>query len=270
MDEEKDLKQAEAPVEETPRGRALLRKRIAERYPDEQWDDDDVLSDRVMKDYDDLDGRVKQHEENDKKLSDLFEKNPQSASFIMGMANGEDFLSNLQRNFGAEIVDAMSDPDKLEALSAANKEYLERVAKNKELEETWQKNMEGTLDRLQSEQESKGLSDDDVQKSMDALEKVVSEYLDGNISSETLGLFLKGAAHDKDVAAARREGEVVGRNASINEKLVKRKNETDGTPTLGGQTSGGAKGRAFRRSTNGGNVGPGIWDAGNFKRNNYE
>lgn len=272
--------QMEQPVEaqktaevETPKGRAALRSRYSERHPDTNWSeaDDDALADQAIADYDSLNERLKAHEDNDKKLTELFDKNPQSAGFLMGMANGEDFLVNLQKNFGEDIVAAMQDPEKLEELSKANKEYMQRAAKSKELQKQWETNMEATLQRLQDEQDANGLSDADVESGMDALEKVVSEYLNGDISTETLQLFLKGASHDADVEAARHNGEVEGRNAKINEQLRTRKNDTDGVPSLGGQSNRNAQGKRIDRDhLRGENTGTNIWQAGGFKRNNYD
>lgn len=123
--------QQEAPV----RGMSKLRGRYKEKYPDENFDDmdDDAFEDRAMSDYDAMEGQLKDHQEHEKMLGDLFDKSPQSANFLMGMARGEDFLTNLQRNFGSDIVEAMSNPEKMEELKKANQEHLDRLAKSKQL-----------------------------------------------------------------------------------------------------------------------------------------
>lgn len=95
----------------------------------------------------------------------------------------------------------------------------------------------------------------------------------GKITYDNLKWFIdcmqKAGNYDADVASARRDGEVKGRNANIEEKMRKSKNETDGMPSLGGQ-SGTARGREIKRGTaDGSNIGSGIWSAGNMKRNNY-
>lgn len=275
-DEKKDVQEPiveqEATIEEEqkPTGRKALRARYAERHPERNWDDedDDALADQAMSDYDDISGKMAERDETDKKLAEMFEKDPQSASFLLGMARGEDFLVNLQRNFGEDIVEAMNNPDKLEELKKANQEYQERVAKNKQLQDEWDDNMEQSLETLAQAQQELGLSDDDVQAGMDILGNVVNEYNNGKISLETIQMFLKAKNHDVDVEDAKRKGEVRGRNANIEEKLRKSRSSSDGMPNLGGQSNNGAKGVSFKRGqgTNSGS----IWDRANMKRTTYE
>ena len=47
--------------------------------------------------------------------------------------------------FGTEIKDAIDDPERLEAIAEANKEYVERVAESKKLDEEYQANLADSL-----------------------------------------------------------------------------------------------------------------------------
>lgn len=260
----------ETPATETEapaRTRGAMRDHLKSRYADKDWESatDDEMDEQSIKDYDELRGRMAERDKADEAMGKLFSENGQAASFLMGMANGEDFLVNLQKNFGADIVEAMQNPDKLEELSKANKEFQQKVAKNKELQAAWEQNMATSLENIAAKQEELGLSDEDVEKGMDKLADIVNEYNNGNLSMETIQMFLKAENHDADVAAASREGEVKGRNANIEEKLRKSRKENGSVPNLGGQNRH-AEGRRIERSDMG--VGGNIWERGNFKRVN--
>lgn len=257
---------------ETPKGRAALRSRYKTRFPERNWDeeDDDALADQAIADYDEMEGRLKGYEEEDAKMQELMEKNPQSAAFLMGMAQGEDFLVNLQKNFGEDIVEAMQNPEKLKELAAANKEYHEKIADAKKAEEEWEANMTASLENLRQAQEESGMTDEEVTEAMDKLIGVVDAYNSGNIDMETIKLFLNAINHDTDVENAARQAEVRGRNANIEEQQRKRKQNTDGIPQLGGQVSKGGNGRVITNPLEERRFGNGIWDKANMKRNTYQ
>ena len=257
---------------ETPKGRAALRSRYKTRFPDRNWDeeDDDALADQAIADYDDMEGKLKTYEDEDAKMSKLLEDNPQSAAFLMGMANGEDFLVNLQKNFGEDIVEAMQNPDKLKELAAANKEYHEKIADAKKAEEEWEANMTTSLENLRKAQEEAGMTDEQVTEAMDKLIGVVDAYNSGNIDMETIKLFLNAINHDTDVEAAARQAEVRGRNANIEEQQRRRKANTEGIPKLGGQISKGGSGKTITNPLEDLSAGNGIWKNANFKRNTYQ
>ena len=254
---------------ETPTGRAALRSRYKTRFPERNWDeeDDDALADQAISDYDSMEGKLKDYEEADAKMSKLLEDNPQSAAFLMGMANGEDFLTNLQKNFGEDIVEAMQNPDKLKELAAANKEYHEKIAASKKAEEEWEANMNTSLDNLRQAAQESGLTDDEVVEAMDKLIGVVDDYNTGKLDIETIKMFLNAINHDTDVEEAARKAEVRGRNANIEEQQRKRKANTDGIPQMKGQISGGGAGKTITNRKP--STGNGIWDEANMKRNMY-
>lgn len=258
--------------EQSPRGLAALRGRYSEKEPEGGWGEasDDDLVDRYMKDSDDTASKMKEYEETDAKMSELFKKDKQSASFLMGMARGEDFLSNLQRNYGADIVEAMNDPEKLEALKKANEEYQQKVAQNKQLHEDWTSNMEQSLLTIAKAQEELNLGDEEVDEAMDKLKEVVDAYNSGKIDMDIVKLFMNAINHDRDVDTAAKEAEIKGRNANITEQMRRRKAEEPAAGSLGGQSNRGAEGRRINQRTGRGGLGSGIWAEGGFKKNVYQ
>ena len=136
--------------------------------------------------------------------------------------------------FGTEIKDAIDDPERLEAIAEANKEYVERVAESKKLDEEYQANLADSLSKLDDIQSRNGLSDEDIDKAMEYLVKIVSDGLMGIFTEESITMALNAINHDADVAEAERTGEVRGRNTKIEEKLRSRI-KGDGMANLNGK-----------------------------------
>lgn len=216
--------------------------RLRKRYPDKKFEDDEEIYGTISDDYDQYEQELEGYKGREKQLSDMFAADPRSAQFLSDMHRGEDPVLGLVRNFGIEIKDVLDDPDMQEQIAEANKEYVERIAKSKELDEEYDRNMDATLETLRQFQEERGMTDDDVDSVVDFLLGVVRDGVMGKFSAETLDMACKAMNYESDVAAAGEEGEIAGRNARITERLRK-SNKGDGTSPIGGKNSqGGSRG----------------------------
>ena len=210
--------------------------RLKSKYPDKEFADDEALFGQISDDYDDYDRQLGEYKDRERQLGDMFASDPRSANFLASWRNGEDPVVGLVRLFGTDIKDALDDPEKQEEIATANKEFVERVAKNKQLEEEYQTNLGESLDVLDQFQQENGLSDDEVDNVMEFLAGIVRDGIMGKFTKESMDMGLKAVRHDSDVNTAEEEGEVRGRNAKITEKLRKR-DEGDGTPNLNGKNA---------------------------------
>ena len=213
-------------------------ERLKAKYPDREFVDDEVLFGQINDDYDSYDNELSGYREREKALSDLFASNPRSAAFLIDWRNGEDPIVGLVRKFGDDFKAALEDPEKQEALAAANKEYAERIAKEEEYESEYKKNIRETLSTLEAMQQEEGLSDEEIDSAMDFLVGIMKDGLLGKFTRESIAMALKAIRHDSDVQQADHEGEVRGRNARIEEKLRKA-GRNDGTADLGSKNGGG-------------------------------
>ena len=211
--------------------------RLKTKYPDKQFDDDEALFGQINDDYDSYDQELLGYKDREGKLSNMMSSDPRSAYFLSSWRDGEDPAVALVRQFGTDIKEAIDDPDRLEEIAAANKEYVERVAKEKELDEQYQKNLDESLKTLEQWQADNGLSDDDVDAMMEVLIGIVTDGIMGKFSTESMDMARKAINHDLDVADAEQTGEVRGRNARIDEKLRGRQ-KGDGTVPLDGSNMG--------------------------------
>lgn len=212
--------------------------RLRSKYPDKKFEDDEEIYGQISDDYDTYEAELEGLRGREKLLSDMFAADPRSAQFLTDMHNGNDPVLGLVRNFGVEIKDVLDDPEMQDRIAEANKEYVERIANSKKLDEEYEKNMDNTLDTLRQFQAERGMSDEQIDQVVDFLLGVVRDGVMGKFSTETLNMACKALNYDADVAAAGEEGEVAGRNAKITEKLRK-SNKGDGTAPLGGKNGQG-------------------------------
>lgn len=214
-------------VKRTSRDRIL--DRYKEQYPEKTYDTDDALYDKIAGDYDDFDEKMGRYKENEDKLAGLFASDPRSASFLGAWAEGKDPVVEFARMFGSEMVESMSDPDRLEALAEANKEYIDRLSKSKELEEEYNSNIEKSLADLEAYQQEKGYSDEELKNALDYIANLSSGYINGKITPDMVEQAILANNRDKDIAQAEHEAEVRGRNAKIMDK-IKTEKKSDGVP----------------------------------------
>ena len=255
---------AETENKQVKNNRQLLTERLQGRYPDKKFEEDDEIYGQVLGDLEDYDKNLAGYQEREKAFSDMFTGDPRSARFMTDWRNGQDPVVGLVRLLGTDIKDAIDDPAKQEAIAEANKEYLERVAKSKELEEQYQSNLSASLAAIDKMQAERSLSDDDVDAAMRLLVSIINDGIVGKVSPESIELALKAIHHDADVTAANEEGVVQGKNTKIEEKLRKPK-QGDGTASLDG--SNGAVGGVTPRRNIGalgryGDSNKTIWERG--------
>lgn len=214
--------------------RELIGERLKERYPDKDFADDEALFGQISDDYDEYDKELGGYRDHEKAFSDMFTSDPRSAAFLTDWRKGEDPTIGLIRRFGPEIKDAIDDPELQEQIAKANKEYVERVQKSKELEEEYQKNISETLQYLDGLAKNGEMQEKDIDDAMELLISIVHDGIVGKFSPETIAMAVKALNHDADVEEASVVGEVRGRNAKIDERL-RRSEKGDGMPVLNGK-----------------------------------
>lgn len=255
--EQQAVTESQPAVPATP-NRDKLRKRMAERYPDENFDEDEALYGRIDSDYDDYEGQIGKYRENESRMVDLFNRDPRSARFLKDWADGGDPVVSIIREYGSDIREILDDPDKIEEIAKANKEYVDRVAQEKGLEDEYEKNLEESLNLLEKVQGERNLTDEQMEAVIAQLRDDANDVLMGRFTQEAVERVLKAQNHDADVEAAAYEGEVRGANKKIDEKLRKPKSG-DGTPRLQGKNGSGQPNREGMLNVMRGGS---IWDTG--------
>lgn len=218
--------------------RELMGERLKKKYPDREYADDEALFGQINDDYDAYDNELGQYKEREGRLTDLLTNDPRAAQFITDMAKGNDpWIAVIERLGIDGVTDLLKDPTKQQAYAEANKKYVERLAKEKTLEDEYEKNMrEVTLPMLEKMKQERGIDDDMIDAAWEYLHHVADAAIRGTFTEADVDMALKAVNHDADVANARAEGTVAGRNAKIDEKLRKPA-AGDGTPNLAGSNN---------------------------------
>lgn len=214
--------------------RAVLMERMKARHPDREYADDEALFEQIDSDYAASDEEIGKYKEREQILTDGFSRDPRAANFFVRLLKGENPWSALVEMVGVDgVAELLNDPAKQEEFAEANKAYVERLAKEKSLEEEYQVNFAASMKTLEQVQTEQGLSDETIDAAMDMVMGIVNDAIVGKFSRETIETALKAINHDAEVEAAREEGVIAGKNAKIDEKLRKSK-AGDGLPAIGG------------------------------------
>lgn len=209
-------------------------ERLQSKYPDREFADDEALFGQISDDYDEYDSQINGYQEREQKIADMFTSDPRSAHFVTTWRDGGDPVVEFVRRFGSDIKDRLDDPEWQEQLAAANADFVKRVAKEKELEEMYEKNIAETKNVMAQFQQDNGLDDKQLDEVIDFLNKVYTDAVVGKYDRASMEMALNAINHDTDVEDALAEGEVAGKNAKINEKLRSRK-KGDGVTALNGK-----------------------------------
>ena len=258
--------------QQKPKG-TLLVERIKAKYPDKAFDNDEDLKGQI---YDDLDGyetELNGYKEREKALTDMFNADPRSAQFLMNFKDGKDPIQAMIELIGeTELRELLDDPTKQEQFAKAQKEYLNKVANNAQLEEQYKNNIEQSLTNLEQFQKENNLTEEDTDKVLEYLLNTAADVIVGKFSNDNFMFALKAINYDNDIENAEYEGEVRGKNTKIKEQL-KRKSKNDGVGTLAGRNN-------FNRQTpqdeklgalnNFGDQLQSIWERGGIKRTSYK
>jgi hypothetical protein len=221
--------------QEKKNNRELIIERLSAKYPEREWVDDEALFGQVGADYDDYDNQLNGYKEREGKLEKLFAENPRAAQFVSDMAHGKDPWIGVIEFVGSDgVLQLMNDPEKKEALDAANKAYAERLAEQKRLEEEYEKNQAEAI-KLREQLDAQ-YGEEVVDAALAVIDQIFKDALVGKVTPETFDMALKVVRHDSDVDNARSEGVIAGRNAKIEEGLRKRQGG-DGMPAMGGSSA---------------------------------
>ena len=210
-------------------------ERLKAKYPDREYADDEELFGQINDDFAADEEELGRYRDRESQLTSLLSRDPRSAQFITEMAKGVDPWISVIKRMGIDgITDLMNNPEKQEEYAEANKEYVERIAKEKGLEEEYNANLSESMKMLEQMQQERGLRDEDIDAAMDLVIKMAHEVIIGKFTPETMEMALKALNHDAEVEAARSEGEIAGKNAKIEEGKLRKANAGDGLPAMGG------------------------------------
>ena len=191
---------------------------LRNKNPEFNADDEEGVYSTIKGVIDDSDSYKAKREQTDKNISDRFNQDPRFAQFFLGSIQPDaNPLNELLKVYGEDLRAYLDDPDNAEELGKAQKEYLDKIAKGKELEDQYSTNLEASLTRLDEYQASKGLTDEQVDEVINSLVSDAENIIMGVFTPELIDSKLKSMNYDQDVAVAKEEGVIEGANKKIDE-----------------------------------------------------
>lgn len=218
--------------------RLQMEERLKGKHPEAELTDEEAIFGRINDDYDAYEDELAGYKEREGKFAEMFTSDPRSARLMMEWRDGDDPAVALVRLYGEDIREALDDPEKQEAIAEANREFMERVAHEKEYEQQHTQNLQESLANIEKAQQEMGLTDEQIDEAMSWIIGIAKDAMLGKFTPETIALAIKAQHYDNDLAEAGAAGEVRGRNAKVKETL-RRPSGGDGTASLGGKNAAG-------------------------------
>lgn len=238
----------------TPRER--VRGRLASRFPDRTFvgedgtDDTDAIDSSLDEMLGEYESRENEYTANSKRLTELFASNPRAAQMFMAWAGGGDLMEHLIENFGDEFLDALQSEEGKAKFIEAQKKWLDKSEATKKADKEAEENFSRSVETLKAFQAEHNLTDEEAIAVFDKVHKIGTDMVMGIYEADSFLMAYNAMNHDQDVASARAEGEVAGRNAKIRTQMRSGEDMPPLPPSLGGQgASAGAKKPAAKRRT---------------------
>lgn len=238
-----------------PTAREKLLSLAREHYPDRQFADLGTEPGEGVADLDEaIDemltsyaAKQAEYDEKNSRLSELLISDPSAAEFIQGWVETGDPRIALVKTFGDEL--GMSEESR-NAFKSELDGWRERKSANDKLESEAEDNWQASLSALDEWGDGKGLSLEQKRDVMLRLLAITFNGMENKYSAEDFDLALSAINHDSDVAAAREEGEVAGRNAKIATTRRERNASAAMPPAPVGGQGGTIKERGPRNESN--------------------
>lgn len=212
---------AKSDTQQKPSPRENLLSRARERYPDRVFADLDSaepregvsdLDEAINEMLEDYTTRQAGYDEKNTRLRDLLMSDPSAAEFVEKWVETGDPRTALVEAFGDEL--GMSEDARTSFRSQLDS-WRERKSANDALVAESEANWQNSLSALEDWGDGKGLTMEQKRDVMLRLLAITSNGLVNKYGVDDFDLALNAINHDTDVAAARREGEVDGRNQRI-------------------------------------------------------
>lgn len=224
--------------------RDKLRNRLSQRYPDRQFtgqdgiDAQDVMDDSLEEMFGEYESRENEYNENSRRLNDLFASDPRIGALFMRWAEGGNIMEYLIEDFGDEFLDALASEEGKQKFLDSHTKWLDRVRRNKAADEEAEANFKKSVETLRAFQREHNLTDEQTIAVFNKIYQIGVDMVRGIYATESFDLALKAINHDSDVATAKAEGELAGKNAKIREKIRSgAEMQRNLPPSLGGQGS---------------------------------
>ena len=197
--------------------REAFRKRIADRKPDLNLDDEDAYYGYMGDMMDEYDSYRSSAETMRKNL----DKSPALTDMLTAARGNKDFdpVIWMVEYEGLDLDALRDDPDYLAKLTEARNKWLAKRAKKDETDKQIEANIPQSVAALQAKRDELGLSDEQASSILAEIFQMGGDLEVGIVPIRIFELMAKGMTRDADVEAAREEGVAEGLNTKVTDKL---------------------------------------------------
>lgn len=235
--EEKEDKNVKAPDMEGSVVQTGFRKRLKERYPDEDPADENGWEELYNRYMDESEAEVGKYKDAEGRLTELCKVYPEFGELVYNMLENKMPLRvAVAKVLSQEDLIPQEGDDDYEAFRKAYDERSAAVKKKEGLSKEIEGNENKSLETIDAFCKDKGLSEEQKERLIDLINDQFTELLYKRISPDMLEGFLKQMNFESAVEEAGKAGELKGRNANIEAKRVKEETVSagDGLPGGGG------------------------------------
>lgn len=197
--------------------REAFRKRMAEREPDLNLDDEDAYygyMDNMVTEYDD-------YRTSSETMRKNMDDSPALTEMLMAARGQKNFdpVVWMIQNRGLDLDALRDDENYAERVADAHNEWLAKRAKQSEIDEQAALNMPKSIEAIQAKAAELGLSEEQTEQIVGDIYQMGNDLVIGIIPVNVFELLAKGLTRDADVEVAREEGVAEGLNTKVNDRL---------------------------------------------------
>lgn len=208
-------------------------ERYKSRQPDRDWDDENGSEDLAGFAADELE----RFDSDNKKLSDLYAKDSRFAGLMNHVAGGGAMEDYLLEHYGSELRDILDSEEGKTKMADRRKKEDEDAARRKKDDEEYNANTPESEKNFEAIKNKYGLTDEQLAEIYHGLRKVSRDVAYNKYDADVLERYIKGGKYDADVASAREEGHIAGKNQRVRHELRESGKKAGDMPTPEG--SGG-------------------------------
>ena len=195
---------------------SVVRRRLKQRYPQEEPQDADAWEQMYGRYMDETDEELGHYREAECRLDELCRAYPEFAEVVREMVAGRvPFRAAVAKVFASEDLIPQEGDEDYEAYLTAFDERLAKADKREQQSREMAENEARSLETIDRFCEEKGLTEEEKDRLVDIINNHFTELLYKRISPEMLEGFLKQMTFDTAVAEATKAGMLRGRNEKI-------------------------------------------------------
>ncbi|HBE43701.1 MAG TPA: hypothetical protein DDW27_21415 [Bacteroidales bacterium] len=226
----------EAEVTEPEPPKNKYADRLAKAYPDREFKSDEDYEKSLEEYLGELEGYKERGSMANQKLIALFESEPQVGDVVRDMINGATFREALARHMSPEDLTAIEgDPD-FEGWNKNKAAREEDLNKRKAKQDEYSKNLEFSQQAIEEFAKENNMDDDVAGQFLARFDAMLADINNGKVSKDVLMTIKRAWDYDNDIAAAKEQGELAGKNKNIVAQKEKAKPQGDGLPKIGGSS----------------------------------